>query len=247
MEIKAPKHYNWHEYLALPRPPQKWLVQDLFSMGSSVQMNGIPYAGKTLLMANLAIAVASGTPFLGKPTTQGPVWFLELDKPDHPFSIQLQQLTDAGHSHENIHFSDPLELRSLYPWDLMKAPMQTYIHNMMLDLKPSLVIVDCLSRLTGNANQNQQHEVGPFVQNLITLVVKHPTNPACLSLIHHASNPDPNKPRPTQLSGRGSGDIASQCDQVWYIRDNQLVVATHLGGEEAIPMRMEPAGWWTRR
>lgn len=81
-----PKQYTPEDLQALPDIPCHWVVQD-FLRTSRKRVSlilGSPEAGKSTIAKQLSIAVAQGTPFLGRETDQGKViyWQSEEDPQD---------------------------------------------------------------------------------------------------------------------------------------------------------------------
>ena len=58
----------------------QWVVQSWIPEGYLVILAGEPKVGKTCFATNLALAVATGTPFAGMPTVQSPVLWLALEE-----------------------------------------------------------------------------------------------------------------------------------------------------------------------
>ena len=54
-------------------PPRRWVVEDWIPDAATTSFYGKGGIGKSILMQQLAVAVATGTPFLGIEVTKGPV------------------------------------------------------------------------------------------------------------------------------------------------------------------------------
>jgi RecA-family ATPase len=62
-----------------PVPPREWLVEGLIPHKTVTLFSGDGGTGKSLLSLQLAVAVASGGSFLGKPVKQGDVIVLSVE------------------------------------------------------------------------------------------------------------------------------------------------------------------------
>jgi hypothetical protein len=81
-QLSAPALMRMRELLALQTTESNWLVEGLLPDGGTSLVVAKPKVGKSTLTQNLALAVARGEPFLGRPTTKGPVVYLAIeDKP----------------------------------------------------------------------------------------------------------------------------------------------------------------------
>lgn len=60
----------------VPPPPRDWLIQDMHLKGKSAILAGLSGVAKSQLTAQLAMAVATGSPFAGRSTKKGQVLIL---------------------------------------------------------------------------------------------------------------------------------------------------------------------------
>lgn len=70
----------FHPIYDLPTPEQRWLVQGWIPEGYLVFLASPPKTGKTCLATQLALSVATGTPFAGIPTNQASVLWLAQEE-----------------------------------------------------------------------------------------------------------------------------------------------------------------------
>ncbi len=207
------------DYLKLPTPPQRWLLDNLIPTQSFTVLWGPPKSGKTLVSLQLAQAIANGTPFLGVGTHPAPVLYVELDTGQTLFRSMLQNLSTVQPFGGPLWLQSPEALAEHYPLNLLHERSQLYLHSLVSEVQPGLVIVDCLSEL-GNQDENEQHDMKAIISALKHLTTFHPLFPCACLLLHHTVKFDygnKNYPIPSPLkAGRGSGYLAGAADSVWF-------------------------------
>ncbi len=82
----------------LPEFELDWLVQGFLPGGYLTMLAGPPKSGKTCLATALALAVATGTPFAGRPTQQSAVlWIAAEETPQERYQIlKTSELADTA-------------------------------------------------------------------------------------------------------------------------------------------------------
>lgn len=207
------------EYQKLPLPPLRWLIKDLIPSQSFTVLWGPPKSGKTLLSVQLGLSIANGTPLLGNPSCQAPVLLLELDTGQQLFRSMLGNLGSVQTLDGPLMLVAPDILASQYPVNLLTEQSSMFIHSLISEVRPALVIVDCLSEL-GNQDENEQHDMKAIISALKHLTTFHPLYPCACLLLHHTVKFDygnKNYPIPSPLkAGRGSGYLAGAADSVWF-------------------------------
>jgi hypothetical protein len=156
--------------LAEPDPEHVWLVDDLLLAGGFSIIAGKPKSGKSTFSRALALAVARGTPFLGRETMKGRVLLLSLE--DHrPMLRRYLQVLGATASDDILVFCQPG--RRLGIDDLRRA---------VSEHKPALAIVDTLFRLVRPSDLNAYLDVVQALDPLLRLCRDHNCHVAAL---HH--------------------------------------------------------------
>ncbi|MFY9233003.1 MAG: AAA family ATPase [Fimbriimonadaceae bacterium] len=84
-EIEKLEHKEWLDSLFTklgdqPAQPQDFLIEGLLPRGYLAILAGEPKSGKSCLATGIALAVATGTPFVQMPTKQAPVLWLSLEE-----------------------------------------------------------------------------------------------------------------------------------------------------------------------
>ncbi len=82
----------------LDRPARRWVVSDWIPEGATTLLGGDGGAGKSLLAVQLAASVATGAPWLGLPTVQGPALVLAAEDDRDELHRRLLDVASAqGH------------------------------------------------------------------------------------------------------------------------------------------------------
>lgn len=79
---KKARLLRWHELKAIAATQQdQWIVRDVVEPGTLCVFSGLPYSGKTTVLAHLMACVATGRPWLGHAVVQRvPVLFVNCDR-----------------------------------------------------------------------------------------------------------------------------------------------------------------------
>lgn len=160
-------------------PPMEWLVDGLAPAVGTALLYGDPGCKKTWSALHLAVSVAMGAGWLGRPVKQGPVLILDEESGDHRMRRRLGQVMRGLHAPADIPLAYvPLAgFKPADPGDLAE------IDGIMASVQPVLVVVDALADvLVGN--ENSVEDTMPLMQALRRLAEDH----HCLLLVIHHSN-----------------------------------------------------------
>lgn len=178
--------------------PEPWAIRGALG---GLTVLWAPYASyKTFLAISMAVAVASGRPWFGRPVRQGPVLYIVGEGGTELFKRRLSAAAaESALSLKDLpiwittapaDLSTPLKLEPYYPqWDTVS---------------PVLIVVDTVSRaLVGD--ENKQEAMQAFVASLDALRARYG---ASVLAVHHAN-------RAGQI--RGSNVLPSAADVVLRI------------------------------
>lgn len=157
----------------LKEPPEQVvnLVEGLLPARGTSLIVAPPKAGKTTLARNLALAVATGSSFLGRATIKGPVVYLALEEKRSEVIRHFLDLGATGEEEIYVHCACA-----------PKAGMAG-LEKLVRSKKPALVIVDTLFKLIRVTNLNDYAEVSAALEPLITLARE---SGAHLFGVHHS-------------------------------------------------------------
>jgi hypothetical protein len=210
-------------------PTASWLVRELWSHCAVGFVAGHPKAGKSFMVLDLAVSVASGTPCLGHfPVEhQGPalVYLAEDTLPC------VRERIAALCAHRGL----PIEALDLYcitapSLRLDNAADQARLAATLDAHKPRLLVLDPLVRLHA-CDENRADEVSALLGFLRTLQRQHQV---AIVVVHHLSK---KHRRDLGQSLRGSGDLHAWSDSSAYLvrRHDQIVVTLEHRSEKAPP------------
>jgi RecA-family ATPase len=183
----------------------KWLIEDIWTAGSHGIIGGEPKTSKTTLALALALAVASGQPFLGRYAvgTQGPV--LMVQEENAPWMMQDRMRKLAAHS-GLISLEDarvqpaspgglgstvlsvdmpadvPFWLLNNYGFDLSIEEHRDMLEGYVEEIRPILVVLDPMYLIFGQADANNMADLQPFLKWVIQLRY---TYGCAVAIVHH--------------------------------------------------------------
>jgi hypothetical protein len=187
------------EYIAQAPDYIDWLVQDLLTPNELFVLGMPPRGGKSLLGLTLAKAIAGGTPFLDRPTTQGSVIYVNLE--DGPTKVKIRQVQQ-----------DWAEGLPVYWLDRFKLSALTHLKELAQEIGDvRLVILDTLSRVRDDGLDESSSKLSQVLEPLQEWCAEAGI---CCLLVHHTgkisaeSSPDAD---PFDKLLRGSSAIRSTC------------------------------------
>lgn len=212
--------YRLDEFLDanLEVPPP--LLDGILPGGTVMVLAGQHKVGKTLMMTQLAMAVASGTPFIGFETHKTKVLYLNFEVAGWSFRNRLkQQLYGYGKRHGGKAVEDikaNLYVRSLPKLKLNNPTQLTQLGQWAKEEGIGLIVIDPI-RGAFLGNRNSDEEVDRVMQNIIEEVVG--ASGAAVVLGHHMRKPPPGE----RVSGsswevKGSSSWADAADAIVTLR-----------------------------
>lgn len=153
-----------------------WAVEQLVPEGLSV-LASPPKTGKSFLVLQMALAVASGSPFLGFRTTKGPVLYCALEDSPSRLSKRISLLADDERDvPENLYLLT--EMRGLGSEGLPVLSEWMSLH------KPRLVVVDTWGKAkpSGDSRKNAYERDVEIVSEVKRLADRHGCS---VLLVHH--------------------------------------------------------------
>lgn len=187
-----------------------WLVEQLWATGAVGVIGGAPKCGKSWLALELAVAVASGRPCLGRFAVPAPGPVLLYAAEDTPLHVRqrVEQLCRARNApFDTLELSLILEpsLRIDRPQDVDRLRATLALHH------PRLLILDPYVRLQ-TADENHATEVAAILATLRDL---SRTFSLALLLVHHARKSSGDS---AGQALRGSSDFHAWGDSNLYLR-----------------------------
>jgi hypothetical protein len=157
------------DLMAEPEPDTAWLVDGILPASGVSLLAAKPKVGKSTLARNLALAVASGEPFLGRAVTQGAVVYLALEEKRDEVAkhfARMGAISERIFVHVGAAPKDALAA--------LAAAIQEH--------RPVLVIVDPLFRLIRIRDANDYAEASRELAPLMQLARDSGAHIVC---VHH--------------------------------------------------------------
>lgn len=189
----------------LARPPE--LVQGVLHQGSKMVIAGGSKSFKTWTLIDLAVSVATGTPWWGFETKQGRVVYMNFEIQDSFFRERLLAVCDAKDC--------DLAKGQFSYWGLRgKAAdlgeLMFEVTSILKDGGYSLIVFDPIYKGLGNRDENKAGDIGSLLNELESLAVE---TGAAVAFGHHQSKGNQSKKDPMDRMG-GSGVFARDPDAI---------------------------------
>jgi AAA domain len=216
-----------------PAGESHWLVESLWSAGAVGIIGGAPKSCKTWLALELAVAVASGRPCLGRfpVPAAGPALIFAAEDAPHHIKRRLQSLARA----RQLDFNS-LDVRLIVE-DALRLDRAEDLRRLHLTLakhRPKLLVLDPYVRLQ-RADENDARQVSTILSALRELSRAFQ---AAVALVHHA------RKNGAEIPGqalRGSGDFWAWGDSNLYVarrRDGLLLTIEHRSAPSPAPLSL---------
>jgi AAA domain len=195
--------------LSFPDGRDDWLIEGLWAHEAVGVIGGIPKACKTWLALEMALAVASGQPCLGRFPVKNPGHVLLFCAEDGPRAVQ-QRVAGLAKA-RGIDFE-----RLAIGWiDAAAIWLDDDIHQKQLaqtvaKMKPRLLVLDPLVRLH-RGDENSSGDIAAVLGYLRALQREHHV---AIILVHHVRKSGASQPGQAL---RGSGDLHAWGDSNCYL------------------------------
>lgn len=212
--------YGFGTLMSLDLPPLEPLVDQLIDKGTGVIFGGQPNVGKSWVMMHLALAVATGTPFLGHfPTHKGRVLLVDEEGSLRADRRRLDYLVNG---------MSEMGAWEGSAWDLehnlvaavgtgvkLDNPKGVAKMRRMLDLhRPDLVIFDSLTRMHGG-EESSNRDMAKFFEQMKLLMTEYGTT---FLFVHHVRKPGTAEEVDPTWMLRGASDIQGWPETVFVLR-----------------------------
>ena len=162
-------------------PPPEWLVQGWLEFGPPAMVAGQAKAGKSTLLRELAVSVASGMDFMNNPKypvmRKGTVLFIQEEDSEGKVRDDIIKVIEAKGCGNDI----PLYFMNMKGFKFDDENMEK-IETAIEKYEPTLVIFDCLYRMIDSGELNNADDMRDIQDWLATLSSEYDTTPL---LAHH--------------------------------------------------------------
>lgn len=169
--------YNTSELIAMP--PPEFLIEPVIPEGGLIGLYGQPGTGKSFVAIDMAMAVATGTPWHGHPTRQGFVIYTSAEGGKGIAKRVGAWLHDRRIPASQANIAWLIEAMSTTPDN---DDIDTLFERIdEIEEEPKLVIIDTLARCF-EGDENKQADMGAFVKGIDK--IRHEFG-ATVIIVHH--------------------------------------------------------------
>jgi hypothetical protein len=166
--------YSAHDFINLPLSIAPFYISHGWLPRQGKALIYAPAkAGKSYLSLQLARAIGSGQEFLGMPTTQGRVLYLQFEM---GLEILQSRMKETGQDYDNVFVDTSFSMK------LDKDSEQKYLKAAMLAIRPDVLILDPL-RPVISGDENEAKDMGILVDFLDEIIEEFNCS---ILVIHHA-------------------------------------------------------------
>lgn len=214
------------ELLAMPEEEPDWLVDQLFTVGSNGWVAAEPKVGKSWVVLELAYALSTGQPFLGRFAVKQPRVVLYIQEEDSVQRVlrRLKRIIRGDASRQAPR--DDYFLWSVRAgFKLDDLLWLEAIRQEIIAYKAEVIILDVFNRLHGS-DENKQAEMTMILNNLTRLTKDYGCS---FIIVHHNRKPQQgNEARGNQMM-RGSGVLAGWGECSLFLKrskDKDTIIVT---------------------
>jgi archaellum biogenesis ATPase FlaH len=211
-------------------PAPTWLIEPILPSGGLVGLYGQPGAGKSFLAIDLALCVATGTPWHGHEIHQGYVVYVSAEGGTGIGKRVRAWLQTHALDAVTPHMAWLIESIPIYTDSEQMAILLNRIVEEM-QVHPSLIVIDTLARCF-DGDENQQEDMGRFIAGVDTL--RHEFG-ATILVVHHTRRDGENERGSTAFRGAADAMLSMTED------DGRMVVSCNKqkDAEEFADIRLE--------
>ena len=229
---------TFKEFSDLDLPEPEWLIPDLIPGDGWTLVVAPPKTGKSIFMAQAAVAASTGTPFLrwGAPSRPLRVLYCQGDAPPKVWHIQIQRI-------QVLREADVATVR--VPLGFLSNEAQRIQARAVIGrVKPDWIIWDAFEKLLTVQDINTQQGMS---QALLSL--KSVNGPCPFALIHHPRKGKPGEEDTPKLAASGHHYLIGDATQILSLTKTAVRVEGRLISD-APPYRfhrVDGSGEWVLR
>lgn len=214
-----------------------FMIDGLIEVDTLGMLFGEPGCGKSFLAIDMALCIASGTPFHERPVKQGPVIFI-AGEGHNGLARRFQAWSDS----RGIPLTGIPLYKSERSAEFLNSSSVTAVAQAVDQLasmcgSPSLIIVDTVARNFGPGDENSTSDMGNFIAAIDNLKARYPG--AVILLVHHSGHADKQR-------ARGAIALKAALDYEFRVQKAEEVISLYCtkikDAEEPAPMhfRLSP-------
>lgn len=188
-----------------------WLIEGLLETETLGLLFGDPGCGKSFLAVDIALAIATGTPFYNRGIKQGAVFYIAGEGFNG-----LTRRFEAWAKHKRVNIAEAPLFVSNRPAQFLDAASATEVTEAVRELAsqhgdPALIVVDTVARNFGAGDENSTSEMGAFIASIDTVKAEFPGS--SIMLVHHTGHSEKHRARGS-IALKGALDAEYRLDKV---------------------------------
>jgi hypothetical protein len=214
------------------RPPPEWQIEGVLPEHAFVNIYGDSASFKSFVALDMALSIATGTPWHDRPVKQGVVLYV-LGEGQGSFATRMR----AWMAHNGVEAPPEHFHAVLTPIGMGDAPAITALRDAIQArrLAPAVIVIDTLARNFGSGDPDKTKDMGMFVAGVDAL--RHEFKAAAW-VIHH-SGKDKTKGARNSNALRAAVDVEIETDRFDQDMAVTLTCKKQKDAEEFQPMRLD--------
>lgn len=197
-KVSLEKHWTtYNELMSSSLEQPGWMIRDIWQRTSHGMIAGEPKTYKSVLATDMAVAVASGKPFLGKYPVEhsGPVMYIQEENSPWLVKDRVQKIVTtrgaAGNGVKQLSASTfqidmppelPLYFLNNMGFNFTEEEDRQFLERSIEEIKPVLIIFDPLYLMLGDKDESSSKDIRPVLNWLLYLRYKYQTS---VIILHH--------------------------------------------------------------
>ncbi len=174
------------------RAPE-FIIEGLIETETLGMVFGDPGCGKSFLAVDIALSVATGTPFHGRDVKQGPVFFIAGEGHNGLARRFAAWSQDRGVSLSGVPLFKSARAAQFLDEENAKSVSDAVAELAALHGDPALIIIDTLARNFGAGDENSTSDMNEFVAAVDELKARFPG--CSVLIIHHTGHAEKQRAR----------------------------------------------------
>jgi len=193
--------YRANDYLKLSLPTAPFYIKSWLPKHGRLLVYAPAKAGKSYLCQQIARCIGSGSDFLGQPTNQGRVLYLQFELGEEILQMRLRS---TGKDYENVYVGTTFAMK------LDHAHGQKQLLTTLEKIEPNVLILDPLYKLIAG-DENEAHDMSTILDFLDDTLAAYRDNALSVVIMHHSG-------KDISKGGRGSSVLEGWVDSYIEMR-----------------------------
>ncbi|HEY6009239.1 MAG TPA: AAA family ATPase [Geobacteraceae bacterium] len=180
-----PRPTTLRELSADPEPEPPQLIQGVLHRGCKLILGGTSKSNKSWCLLDLAISVASGTPWWGRPCAKAQVIYINFELPSWSITSRIAALCAARPEVRDI--GDSLVVWNLRGYGADISSLRPELEENIDHRDYGLIIVDPAYKLLGKRDENANGDIASLMNEFEAIASR---TGAALAIAHHFAKGD---------------------------------------------------------